>query len=74
MTKTITPKVNIVNLMAEMASTCNSFPCTIGVRMAVGCLERIAKRVCELNDPELLKELTTLGLVEEKSDSHSKTL
>lgn len=63
--KPITMKVNLCSLMVEMANTCQSFPTNMGTRIAIGCLERIAKRACELNDPELLKELETLGLVGE---------
>lgn len=63
--QTLTPKVNIQGLMVEMANTCNSAACTMGTRMALGALQRIAARACELKDPALLKELETLGLVTE---------
>lgn len=64
-TTTITPKVDIRNLMIEMANTCRSPACTIGTKMAIGALERVTKRACELKDPALLKDLETLGLVSE---------
>jgi hypothetical protein len=60
---TYTPKVNIVNLLIEMANTCQSSACSMGTKMAIGALERIARRACELDDPALLKDLETLGLV-----------
>lgn len=65
---TYRPKVDIVALMVEMANTVQSTACSIGTRMAVGCLERLAKRACELNDPALLEELEVLGLVKDKAE------
>ena len=64
-TRTMT--VNVGALMTEMANTCQSTGCTIGTKVVLGCLERIAKRACELNDPALLNELQTLMLIEEGS-------
>lgn len=61
----VTIKVNLCHLMVEMANSCNTPACTMGTRMALSCLERIAQRACELNDKALLKELETLGLVGE---------
>jgi len=66
--KTITPQVHIVNLMVQMANDCNSFAVNMGVKMAVGALERLTRRACELGDEQLLKELDTLGLVSEVKD------
>lgn len=66
MPETMRIKVDLVALMVAMANDCQSQACTFGTKMAIGCLERIAKRACELNDPELLEELKVLGLVKEK--------
>lgn len=62
---TKTMKVNLCSLLVEMANTCQTIPTNMGTRVVIGCLERIAKRACELNDPALLKELETLCLVGE---------
>jgi len=60
---TKTMKVDLVNLMIEMANNTKTPASTIGVKIAIGCLERISARACELNDPAILKELEILMLV-----------
>lgn len=62
----VTMKVDISNLMVEMANTCKTPASIMGTKVALGCLERIAARSCELNDSALLAELKTLCLVVEK--------
>lgn len=64
----IRPTVDVIGLMVTMANDCQSAACTMGVQMASGCLQRLAKRACELKDPQLLDELKSLGLVVETKD------
>ena len=61
----MTIKVNLPSVMVEMANEVKTPACTMGVNIALKCLERIAARACELDDPVLLKELLTLNLVSE---------
>lgn len=60
-------KVNIENLMREASSQSHSPGFAIGFRIAQGCLQRIAKRACEIKDEKILEELKTLCLVNRRN-------
>jgi hypothetical protein len=61
---THTIKVDIATLLTTAAENCKTQAATMGALITLGCLERIAKRACELGDEALLQELETLCLVD----------
>lgn len=60
---TKTMKINLTNLLQEAAATCMSPAITMGAKLTVQSLQRLAERAVEINDPVILRELDFLGFV-----------
>ena len=61
----ITPKVDLLNLMAQANAEMKCVGVAFGFQIAQGCLIRIVKRAIEIKDEPILEELKTLCLVKE---------